>query len=110
MSSEYRRFSSVCRGRQDIEIVKGENIIGPRPDDGGAVFEDEFSAEISGDDEQAIPRQADRDVNGERFSSVLIEKKRQAIRRRIPGGDVGHEFMPFDLFWGIPARPAQISA
>ena len=85
-------------GGQNIQIVEGEDVVGAAADDGRAVFEDQFSAEVSGDDQEDVPRQSDDGIDRERFPGVFVEEHSPGHKDdEAPGGDVGHEFMPFDL-------------
>ncbi len=81
--------------------MQRENRIGAGADDGGAVIEDELAAEVAGDDEQAVPGESDDGVEGEGFTGVFVEEDAPGHEDdKSPGGDVGHELMPFDGFLG----------
>ena len=88
-------------GGEDVEIGEGVVVVGATADDSGAVFEDEFAAEIAGDDEEAVPGETNESIDGEGFSGVFIQEHSPGHEDdESPGGDVGHEFVPFNLLLG----------
>lgn len=61
-------------GRQDVEIMEGEDIVGDAAVDGRAVIEDQSSAEVAGDDQQGIPGKTDGYIDDQGFTIGGVEE------------------------------------